>query len=305
MWFIFALCAILAWSGSDLFSKLGSRPEDKYSHWKMVAAVGIIMGIHALYMIFSSEEAYELTSLLTYLPISALYIGSMTFGYIGLRYIELSISSPICNSSGALVAVLCFVFLKQTMDIPQIFAVVAICVGVIALAVVENKQDESLRTERREKSNVKYVKSVKAILFPVIYLVLDALGTYFDAFYLDGEEPILNEFQANTSYELTFLICGIIAIIYIFGIKRQRIQVKSDAPKAVAGICETAGQFAYVYALASNAIVAAPMIASYSAVSLLWARIILKEKLTKWHYMCLACVFAGIITLGIVEGLEG
>ena len=26
-------------------------------------------------------------------------------GYIGLRYIELSISSPICNSSGALVAV--------------------------------------------------------------------------------------------------------------------------------------------------------------------------------------------------------
>ena len=29
---------------------------------------------------------------------------SVTLGYVGLRYIELSISSPICNSSGHLVA---------------------------------------------------------------------------------------------------------------------------------------------------------------------------------------------------------
>ncbi len=43
----------------------------------------------------------------TYLPVSLLYISSMAMGYVGLRYIELSISSPICNSSGALVAVLC------------------------------------------------------------------------------------------------------------------------------------------------------------------------------------------------------
>ena len=42
---------------------------------------------------------------------SLLYIGSMALGYLGLRYIELSISSPICNSSGALVAVLTLVFL--------------------------------------------------------------------------------------------------------------------------------------------------------------------------------------------------
>ena len=46
--------------------------------------------------------------ILTYLPVSALYILSMAIGYLGLRYIELSISSPICNSSGAIVAILIF-----------------------------------------------------------------------------------------------------------------------------------------------------------------------------------------------------
>ena len=40
MWLIIALCATLCWSGSDFFSKLGSKPSDKYSHWKMVIAVG-------------------------------------------------------------------------------------------------------------------------------------------------------------------------------------------------------------------------------------------------------------------------
>ena len=40
MWFIFTLVTILFWSGSDLFSKMGSAPDDKNSHWKMVLAVG-------------------------------------------------------------------------------------------------------------------------------------------------------------------------------------------------------------------------------------------------------------------------
>ena len=43
------MLALLGWSGSDLFSKMGSKPSDKYSHWKMVMAVGLVMGVHALY----------------------------------------------------------------------------------------------------------------------------------------------------------------------------------------------------------------------------------------------------------------
>ncbi|MEG2117780.1 MAG: EamA family transporter, partial [Clostridia bacterium] len=141
MWFILALCAVLAWSGSDLFSKIGSKPDDKQSHWKMVVAVGAVMGIHALYTILTSGENYQFESFLKYLPVSALYILSMIFGYAGLRYIALSISSPICNSSGALVSLLCFVFLKQSMAAWQIVAVIAICAGVFLLALVEKRQD--------------------------------------------------------------------------------------------------------------------------------------------------------------------
>ncbi len=53
MWFWFALIALLCWSGSDLFSKIGCQDsDDKYSHLKMVMAVGLVMGLHAAYEIF-------------------------------------------------------------------------------------------------------------------------------------------------------------------------------------------------------------------------------------------------------------
>lgn len=102
MWFWLSLIALLCWSGSDLFSKIGCQSEtDKYSHLKMVTAVGVVMGLHAAYEIFIGGTQVTWEIIWTYLPVSLLYISSMAMGYIGLRYIELSISSPICNSSGA------------------------------------------------------------------------------------------------------------------------------------------------------------------------------------------------------------
>ena len=48
MWFWFSLAALLCWSGSDLFSKIGCRESsDKTAYLKMVMAVGIVMGLHA------------------------------------------------------------------------------------------------------------------------------------------------------------------------------------------------------------------------------------------------------------------
>ena len=98
-WFILALVAMFCWSGSDLFSKVGSKPDDKYSHWKMVMAVGLVMGIHAVITIIGGVRV-TFADIIAYFPASFLYILSMVLGYVGLRYIELSISSPICNTSG-------------------------------------------------------------------------------------------------------------------------------------------------------------------------------------------------------------
>ncbi|MEG1783220.1 MAG: hypothetical protein RR253_08235, partial [Oscillospiraceae bacterium] len=156
MWFLFTICTILAWSGSDLFSKMGSRPDDKNSHWKMLMAVGFVMGLHAIYQVTVGGVHYELYNFIAYMPVSAMYIISMLFGYMGLRYIELSISSPICNSSGALVAVMCFIFLGDTMPPLALAAVALISTGIILLAVFEKRDGDKERAARGVKTDIKY-----------------------------------------------------------------------------------------------------------------------------------------------------
>ena len=217
MWFWFALIALFCWSGSDLFSKLGCQDEkDRYSHLKMVTAVGVVMGLHAAYEIFIGGVEISFGIILTYLPVSLLYILSMAAGYLGLRYIELSISSPICNSSGAIVAVLTFATAGISDELPPLalVAVALVCAGVIALGITESREDEELRRARQDASNRRYAKSWVAITIPVIYCLLDALGTFADARVLET----LNEDSANVAYELTFCAMGLFCAVYVLGI---------------------------------------------------------------------------------------
>ena len=302
MWFWFAIIALLCWSGSDLFSKIGCQDgSDKYSHLKMVMAVGLVMGLHAAYEVFFNGVEISWGILLTYLPVSMLYILSMAIGYLGLRYIELSISSPICNSSGAIVAVLTLATVGIGEDLPPLalVAVALVCIGVIALGFTEANEDEELRKARQDASNHHYAKSWIAILIPIVYCLLDALGTFADSRVLET----LDEDSANVAYELTFLMMGILCAIYVLGVKKQKLIPKQEAPKYTGAVFETIGQFFYIYALADTEHVAfaAPIISSYCVASVVWSRIFLKEKLSRKHYASIAAVIAGVVILGILD----
>ncbi|MGN1095217.1 MAG: EamA family transporter [Eubacteriales bacterium] len=300
MWFVLSLIALLCWSGSDIFSKVGSRPDDKNSHWKMVMAVGFVMGLHAMYEIFIGGVTITFDAIIKYLPASILYILSMVIGYVGLRYIELSVSSPICNSSGALAALFCFIFLREAPEPLVWVGVVLVGIGVVGLGFAEMHEDDEARMLRQQKANIKYAKSFVAFLIPVMYCLIDAAGTVVDSIILENS---LSEDVANVAYELTFLFMAVIAAVYVLIIKREKLTVKREVPKLTAGICETAGQFAYIYAIGNEAHSGAAMaiISAYCALSVVWGRIFLKEKLSWKHYLAIFTAFAGIVILGIFD----
>ncbi len=301
MWFWLSLIALLCWSGSDLFSKIGCRDSsDKYAPLKMVIAVGVVMGLHAAYEIFVGGTEISWSVIWMYLPVSLLYISSMALGYFGLRYIELSVSSPICNSSGALVAILTLLFVGTEDYSPLAYAAIAlVCFGAIGLGVVDAREDPELRAARQEKSNYKYAKSFLALALPVAYCLLDAIGTFADNRVLET----LDEDSANCAYELTFLVAAVVCFIYVVIIKKDRLVPKMEAPKYVGAVCETAGQFAYIYAIADTVHLAmsAPMISSYCAASVVWGRIFLKERLSWKHYVMIGIIVVGIAIMGFLD----
>lgn len=307
MWFIFALITVIAWGVADLFYKKGANEEDKYSHLKTAMMVGFVMGIHAIIMLIFGDMNYDFINILIYLPVSLMYILSMVVGYFGIRYLELSISSPIQNSSGALTCLLCLIILHQTVDVISGISIISICVGIFLLGVFE----KSKQKEYEELNNKKYKIGFIAFLMPIIYCILDSLGTFLDAFYLENIETTFlrnvteSTFEnvANTSYELTFLICAICIFVFIRFIKKKEIVIKEQKERTMAAVFETLGQFTYVYAMSGAAVIAAPMVASYSIVSIILSRIFLKEKLNHKQYIAVVFVIIGIAMLGIVEGI--
>ncbi len=327
MWII-AIIAMLCWSGSDIFSKIGSKQDDKLSHYKVGIAVGLVMGIHALYEIAVRGVPFAFSDIITYLPASIFYIVSMVVGYIGLRYIELSISSPICNGSGAVTAIMCMLFFGVTfnpdsdsnavfLNTPIILGIAAIVVGIVALGIIDNTEDPELRMKRQLKANRKYAKSFLAILLPVLYCILDSCGTFVDTLIADNYvtgliASGLSEDAADTragdvlnvAYELTWFLVAVVFSIYVFIFKKEKFSKadgKFELSKLAGGICETVGQVFYMKVIVAEYVPGYVIISAYCAVSLVWSSIFLKEKLSWKHYLALILAFAGILILGFYD----
>lgn len=302
MWFIFALLTAISWGIADLFYKKGSNPEDRYSHLKIVIMVGLVMGIHGTFYMISNQLTFEIYEMFKYLPVSFFYILSMTIGYIGLRYIALSVSSPIQNSSGVITSILLFIFFSYSFKTIEIAGIVLITAGVILLGVLERKYElQEIRSSLTD-ADKKYQIGFVAIMFPILYAILDGAGTFLDGVYLD-ELKLISEDNALLAYEFTFAICALVAYIYLRVFKKVKINVFKERTRLSAAIFETIGQFFYVFAMTSNAIISAPLIASYSIFSIILSRIFINEKLTKAQYVVIAIVMFGIILLGISDEL--
>ena len=301
MWFVCALLTALGWGIADIFYKKGSVTEEKYSHLKICIFVGIAMGLHAIFVLTFQNIDYNPVNIIYYFPVSFMYFFAMVLTFFGLKFIEDSIASPVENSSGAITAILCFLILKQRMSMLSLIGVIFVTIGVISLGIFEAKTNN----ENTKKVGKKLM--IVGFMMAVCYSLFNAIGGFLDAYFLDiAVTPLKNvsestiELVANTSYELTFLI--IAAIFYVFiTIKKEKMNWLNQKDKLGAAVFETFGQLMYVYAMSGNAIIAAPIVSSVCVVSVILARIFLKEKMTKKQYIAITSVIVGILILAIAE----
>lgn len=319
-WFIFALICLLGWGFADLFYKKSNVDGDRYSHLRTAVWVGLVMGIVAFCFMPFTETKFDVASLIEnavkYSPASLSYIISMVIGYAGLRYLELSIVSPVQNASGAFSAIFMAVYFAiigqlnsfwDEFSVLDVIGTVIIVGGVIALAFVEQSLAKAEGALNLPKEDRKYRYGALALLFPILYCVFDTVGTAADGIILDDKAGLgLGEIDVIVLYGLTFLLAGITAWIFLW-IKEKKPynpfnahDLKTNLPAA---IFEQFGQIFYVYAMALKPMLAAPMIASYCIVSVILSRIFLKEKLKKGQYACVIAVILGIVILGISEGI--
>jgi len=318
-WLLLSLVCTLGWGTADLFYKMASDEADRYSHLRQAVWVGLVMGFSACVLLPFSGDRLTVTELfrdaVRYAPASLSYIISMVVGYAGLRYLELSIVSPVQNASGALsmaAMILFFLATGRYVSIGESFSVLdltgtaLIMVGVIALAVEEKRIADSRLRAVADGDDGKYRRGALALLFPILYCVFDTVGTAADGIILDGESGLaLGEITVLILYGFTFFLAGLVCF-FVLRLKEKKWYFpfgKGERPRALAAVCEEFGQVFYVFAMAKQPVLAAPFVASYCIVSMILSRIFLREKLRNSQLACVIFVVLGIVALGISEGL--
>ena len=317
----FLIISTLAWGIAEIFYKKGNLEREKYSHLKTTVLVGFFMGIYALVILFTQGVDLKLfpKNFLLYLPVALCYIISMVCSYFGVRFIEESISDPIENSSCAIVAILCAIFLHETYSVPAIASIAIIVIGLIAVSFFDKKGTDTRVSKYGKKL------AIIAIAMPFCYMLLDAAGTFLDIFYTDSVETTLLvgvtednlEHTANCAYELTFFLFSICILIFL-KIKKVKFfdlgensqenkgffkRILDQKWKILAAIFETIGQATYLFALSEGGGIAAVILGAGTVItSLILSRIFLKEKLTLVQYVFIGLIMTGII-MGAIFGL--
>ena len=102
---------------------------------------------------------------------------------------------------------------------------------------------------------------------------------------------------------LGFLVVAICMWLYMLIAKKYKYNPfkKKELVRCGAATSETLGTMTYIFAVAGNPILTAPITSSYCLVTVVLARIFLKERLTKKQYLSVAFVIVGIVLLGISE----
>ena len=316
-WFLLALVCVCGWGLADLFYKKGTDEDDKFSHLKIAVWVGLVMGVCAIVLLIASMAETDFTAaslidgMIKYGPVSLCYIISMVIGYAGLRYLELSIVSPVQNASGALSMVCMILFFTARgkftsvvgeYSLIELMGTAFIVCGMIILGFVEQHLSKSEMGE----ADKKYRYGALALLFPILYCIFDTIGTAADGIVLDEEHGLgFGEIDVIILYGLTFFLMGIVAYVYMLIRTKKPYNpfAKSERPKMCAAVAEEFGQIFYVYAMASNPVIAAPMVASYCIISIILGHIFLKEKLSGGQYAAILLVIVGIFLLGVADGL--
>ena len=314
IWVILTLSSIILWGVTDILLKKSLSHSDPLAQLKTFVWVGIIAALTAVVMAFCSDTVADSIGVvadnLYIIPLNLFYVTAMFFGLLGAKYLDASVVSPLENIDGAITAIILYFFflftgrshVTDSIGAIDIIGTVAITTGVILLGIQEHKL--SKQETNLDKDKRKHHLGALALIFPIIYNMAVAVSMVATGIMVSGEtEASIPDTDYVLFESVAFALVGFLVWLYMLIVKKYKYNPfkKTEITRLSAATCETLGTVAYTFAVAISPILTSPITASYCLVTIILARIFLKERLTKKQYLSLALLVAGIALLGASE----
>ena len=243
-------------------------------------------------------------------PLCIFYTIALFFGLLGKKHLDASVVSPLENIDGAMAAIILYFFflftgrshVTDSINVVNMVATVSIVVGVVLIGIQEHKlskQDYVLEEDKK-----KHRLGALALIFPIIYNLVDAISMVALGITVSEEAEVsLPDIDFFIFESLGFVVVAIFIWLYMYIFKNFIYNPfkKEELVRCAAATGETFGTMAYILAVGKNPILTAPISSSYCLVTIVLARIFLKERLTKKQYMSLAFLVIGIALLALSE----
>ena len=278
---------MFGWGASDFLAAKCSRKIGYFLTYFWAQIVTIVVTLIVFPIKFQTLDTSNISRYLIFLaPAGFLFMIATLAFYKGLTKGQVSLVSPIASSWSMIVVILSIIFLHETLRINQIIAIVLIISGMILASL-----------------NLKELLKVKklSVLAGTKEGIIAMVGWGISMFLLVPASRALGWLLPVVIFKL-FGILFFFIINIIFSKKSLRIVIQPPLLLLIlmVGVLEIVAFFSYSFGVrGAYASIVAPIAASFPLITVLLARVFLKEKLSLNRIIGIVGVIAGLVLISI------
>ena len=254
--------------------------------------------------------------LLYLVPLGIIYAAALFFGLLGKKHLAASVVSSLENIGGALVAIIIYYYYLLTGYILPSYefgtldfiATISIIIGVILIG--KNEQEMLHQEAQLPEDKKSHRLGALALFFPILYTLIDVFSVA-EIGGISGNSGIIDSADEVFIPAIDFFIfeCVGIALISVFvwlylWIAKKHVYNPFQPEEFVrcsAATGETFGTMTFIFAAEINPVLTAPITSFHCILTIVLARVFLKERLTKKQYISLGFVVLGIVLLAFAD----
>jgi transporter family protein len=282
LWFIFTLLTISFWGIGQIFLKKGLVHLSPFYN-NLLASIFYLV----LFIPFSISGGINLSSISGGTLILIIIIAlSYKLYYYAIGKGKLSLTSTVIATYPLVTLVLSAVFLHETTNLFQKTAILLVMAGTIVITTPTNKQDWLAGMHNKVW-----------LAWALIHVVFAGTGDFLSKIVIN-QDGIYNFLFLIPLADL--LATGLIGLLDPKGRQLPKIAFKNYLPALMGTLMIQVGLLFFYLGFAHGpASLVAPLSSCYTAVTVILAIILLKEKVTKVQLAGIILTIAGIILFGI------
>ena len=284
MWVLFAFASAFFAGVTSILAKIGVKDIDSHVATAIRTIIVLIFSWIMVFIIGSQSTIVNIDGkTFLFLILSGLSTGGSWLCYFkALQLGDVNKVVPIDKSSTILTMILAFIFLNEKITINMVIGMIGIAIG--TYLIIQKKE----KAEKIVKGKAWLIYALLSALFASLTSILGKVG--------------IENVESNLGTAIRTIVVLVMAWIIVFATKKQRDIKKIDKRSLIflilSGVATGASWLCYYKALQDGlASIVVPIDKLSILVTVLFAYIFLKEKLSKKSLLGLILIVVGTLLL--------